>query len=121
MKQILIFAGTTEGRQLIERLCQYHVQIHACVATEYGKEVLPQNKQITIHAQRMDGTQIESFYLHMHLTVSLMPPTLMRWTSHRIFNLPVQINLFPIYACSEKTVNMKIACLYPIHRNAFPT
>lgn len=35
VKQILIFAGTTEGRQLIERLCQYHIQIHACVATEY--------------------------------------------------------------------------------------
>ncbi len=50
MKQILIFAGTTEGRQLIERLCQYHIQIHACVATEYGKEVLPHSKQITIHA-----------------------------------------------------------------------
>ena len=61
MKQILIFAGTTEGRQLIERLCQYHIQIHACVATEYGKEVLPQNKQITIHAQRMNGTQMEAF------------------------------------------------------------
>ena len=44
MKQILIFAGTTEGRQLIERLCQYRIQIHVCVATEYGKEVLPQNK-----------------------------------------------------------------------------
>ena len=43
VKQILIFAGTTEGRQLIERLCQYHIQIHACVATEYGKEVLPQS------------------------------------------------------------------------------
>ncbi|MEE0252464.1 MAG: precorrin-6A reductase [Acutalibacteraceae bacterium] len=61
MKQILVFAGTTEGRQLIERLCQYHIQIHACVATEYGKEVLPQSKQITIHAQRMDNTQMETF------------------------------------------------------------
>lgn len=61
MKQILIFAGTTEGRQLIERLCRYHIQIHACVATEYGKEVLPQNKQIIIHAQRMDSAQMEDF------------------------------------------------------------
>ena len=61
MKQILIFAGTTEGRQLIERLCQYHIQIHACVATEYGKEVLPHSKQITIHAQRMDSAQMEDF------------------------------------------------------------
>ena len=61
MKQILIFAGTTEGRQLIERLCRYHIQIHACVATEYGKEVLPQSNQITIHAQRMDSAQMEDF------------------------------------------------------------
>ena len=96
MKQILIFAGTTEGRQLIERLCQYHIQIHACVATEYGKEVLPHSKQITIHAQRMDSAQMEDF-LSAH--ASLMLPTLMQWKSHKIFNLPVQINLFPIYAC----------------------
>lgn len=61
MKQILVFAGTTEGRQLIEQLCHYHIQIHACVATEYGKDVLPQSKQIIIHAQRMDCAQMESF------------------------------------------------------------
>ncbi len=61
MKRILIFAGTTEGRQLIEQLCQYHIHIHACVATEYGKEALPQNEQVTVYAQRMDRAQMEAF------------------------------------------------------------
>ena len=48
MKQILIFAGTTEGRQLIERLCQYRIQIHVCVATEYGSTA---SKQTNYHSR----------------------------------------------------------------------
>ncbi|MEG0109028.1 MAG: precorrin-6A reductase [Lachnospiraceae bacterium] len=40
---ILVFAGTTEGRELIEYLQRYEVTVIACVATEYGKYCLTQS------------------------------------------------------------------------------
>lgn len=52
MAKLLIFAGTTEGRQLIERLlvcdpasgdCSGAPEIVACVATEYGRLVLDES------------------------------------------------------------------------------
>lgn len=40
MKHILIFAGTTEGRELMEKIKQFPVEVYISVATEYGKECL---------------------------------------------------------------------------------
>ena len=37
MKKILIFAGTTEGRQLSDWLCERQIPNTVCVATEYRK------------------------------------------------------------------------------------
>ena len=39
MKEILIFAGTTEGRRLSECLAASGVAHTLCVATEYGEAV----------------------------------------------------------------------------------
>lgn len=41
MSEILIFAGTTEGRMLAERLSAQNVKCTVCVATEYGNELMP--------------------------------------------------------------------------------
>lgn len=46
MKNILLFAGTTEGRLLAEYLIHQPVSLHVCVATEYGEKLLPSS---TIH------------------------------------------------------------------------
>ncbi|MEG1956485.1 MAG: precorrin-6A reductase [Lachnospiraceae bacterium] len=43
---ILVFAGTTEGREIIEYLMTYKVTVIACVATEYGKSCL---EHINVH------------------------------------------------------------------------
>lgn len=40
MKHILIFAGTTEGRELMEKIKNFPLEIFISVATEYGKECL---------------------------------------------------------------------------------
>lgn len=40
MKRILLFAGTTEGRILAEYLNTLKIATHACVATEYGEQLL---------------------------------------------------------------------------------
>ena len=40
MSKICIFAGTSEGRKLLERLCGRGLQLTVCVATEYGEVLL---------------------------------------------------------------------------------
>ena len=61
MKEILLFAGTTEGRKLSEILVSSGIYHTVCVATEYGEIVLKENSFMTVHRGRMDGNQIREF------------------------------------------------------------
>lgn len=61
MKEILIFAGTTEGRTLSECLAASKIPHTVCVATEYGEIVLKDHPQVTIHRGRMDGEEIRRY------------------------------------------------------------
>ena len=40
MCKVIVFAGTTEGRQLAQFLEKRQVPAHICVATEYGEQLL---------------------------------------------------------------------------------
>lgn len=59
MKEILIFAGTTEGRKLSEHLCACSVAHTLCVATEYGEIVLNPHPLVKIHRGRMNVEQMQ--------------------------------------------------------------
>ena len=61
MKKILIFSGTTEGRQLSLLLSHTEILADVCVATEYGSIVMPKLKGITIHQGRMNEEEMVSF------------------------------------------------------------
>ena len=61
MNEILIFAGTTEGRKMSECLAASGIYHTICVATEYGEIVLKENLFMTVHRGRMDGDQIKEF------------------------------------------------------------
>ncbi len=53
---ILLFAGTTEGRTLAERLAALPVRATVCVATEYGGEALgAMPERFTVLIGRMDA------------------------------------------------------------------
>lgn len=59
---ILVFAGTTEGRQLIEALLKMkNMFVCACVATEYGKEILEHEpaQNLEIKAGRLDLEEMQ--------------------------------------------------------------
>lgn len=58
MYRICIFAGTTEGRELVEFLCSQSVLVTACVATEYGETLLPTADNLTISAKRLSLAEI---------------------------------------------------------------
>lgn len=58
MKSYLIFAGTTEGRNLTEYLLTQNAKLYVCVATEYGKTLLPEHENLTISSTRLDSDDI---------------------------------------------------------------
>ena len=61
MKEILIFAGTTEGRKLSESLTASGITHTLCVATEYGEIVLKEHPFMTVHRGRMNEEQIREY------------------------------------------------------------
>ncbi len=61
MKEILIFAGTTEGRRLSEVLAASGIANTLCVATGYGETVLTPHPLVKVHSGRMDREEIERY------------------------------------------------------------
>lgn len=61
MKEVLIFAGTTEGRMLSECLAAAGIFHTVCVATEYGEIVLKDHPLKKVHRGRMNREEIRSF------------------------------------------------------------
>ena len=53
MKEILVFAGTTEGRKLAEHLLNAGKLVHICVATEYGEKVLEYEPPVIVQPKRL--------------------------------------------------------------------
>ena len=61
LKEILIFAGTTEGRRLSECLADAGIRHTVCVATEYGEIVQKEHPLVSVHCGRMDREEIHAF------------------------------------------------------------
>ena len=62
MYKICVFAGTTEGRRLVDFLSRQNVFVYACVATQYGQTLLEPGQYLTISAYRMDQGQMETLF-----------------------------------------------------------
>ena len=52
--RVVIFSGTTEGRELSAETAALGMETLVCVATEYGKEVQTQEPGIQVHSGRLD-------------------------------------------------------------------
>lgn len=63
MSKILVFAGTTEGRMIVEHLTGEKVGVYVCVATTYGKEVLPEADNIQVLPGRLNEREMREFIL----------------------------------------------------------
>lgn len=70
----VIFAGTSEGRILCEQLSQAGMQAMVCVATEYGKAVLPEMPGIAVHTGRMTAQQMADFLCDTELVIDATHP-----------------------------------------------
>lgn len=57
-KKLLIFGGTTEGRELAELCTEAGISCTVCVATDYGEEVLGKSKNLKIINKRLDEEEM---------------------------------------------------------------
>lgn len=54
MIKTIIFGGTTEGRELAGFCARYQVPALVCVASEYGRRMLPKASGLSIHTGKLD-------------------------------------------------------------------
>ena len=69
MKRILLFAGTTEGRILAEYLNTSKIATHACVATEYGEQLLLNLEYVEITSTRLTADDMISLINQEHFSI----------------------------------------------------
>ena len=62
MSELCVFAGTTEGRRLVEFLAGQPVKVCACVATEYGETLIPQADNVEVRAGRLDREGMKKLF-----------------------------------------------------------
>lgn len=58
MKKVLVFAGTTEGRELAELLADSNIKCSVCVATDYALELM-NDKRIDVNCGRLTEEEME--------------------------------------------------------------
>ncbi len=56
--RVLVFAGTTEGKEISRYLADNGIWVTACVATEYGNMVMPHNDRIVVKTGRLEVDQM---------------------------------------------------------------
>ena len=62
MYKLCVFAGTTEGRELVELLADQPAAVTACVATEYGEALLEDREGLTVAAGRLAEAEMEALF-----------------------------------------------------------
>ena len=62
MSKLCVFAGTSDGRQLIGRLAGRGAEIVACAATEYGGARLGHLPDVRVRIGRMDAEAMAAFF-----------------------------------------------------------
>lgn len=61
MKKIAVFSGTSEGRELSEKLSLKGIEVDVFVATEYGEKVINKNEFLNVHCGRLDENEIADY------------------------------------------------------------
>ena len=62
MKQVIVFAGTTEGRRVSEWLAASGVETLCSVATEYGELLVEKKPHLTVHQGRLLPEEMEELF-----------------------------------------------------------
>lgn len=60
MSSVFVFSGTSEGRELCEKLASAGILCHVFVATEYGQAVMKKDANLKVSVKRLDSEEIEN-------------------------------------------------------------
>lgn len=73
---MIIFGGTTEGREIAEYLSDNRIKAYVSVASDYGANLLPQSDYITVLNDRMDAKKMRNFFIgkNIHLVIDATHP-----------------------------------------------
>lgn len=61
MSELLLFGGTTEGRELAMFCAAHAIPVEVCVTTDYGASLLP--KGVTVHVGRLTAEDMRCLFL----------------------------------------------------------
>lgn len=62
MIQVIVFAGTTEGRKVSEWLAGQGIETMACVATEYGQQLVEKKEHLTVRCGRLTTEEMQKLF-----------------------------------------------------------
>ena len=62
MNKVIVFAGTTEGREICSFLKKYEIASFACTATEYGKCRIEEGGALTVRSGRLTEEEMEQLF-----------------------------------------------------------
>lgn len=79
---VILFAGTSEGRALAEFLAEHSQPATVCVATEYGETVLPALPGIAVRRGRLNEEQMETLLAAGDLVIDATHPYASEVTSN---------------------------------------
>ena len=72
--KLIIFGGTTEGRELSERMAAAGAQVTVCVATEYGGETQPAGEHLAVRIGPMTAAEKQALLSGADLCVDATHP-----------------------------------------------
>ena len=72
--KLIIFGGTTEGRELSERMAAAGAQVTVCVATEYGGEMQPAGENVAVRVGAMTAAEKQALLSGADLCVDATHP-----------------------------------------------
>lgn len=62
MSKVLIYSGTTEGKNMAYRLAKKGIHCDVCVATEYGRQVMEESPCIEVRVGRLNTEDMRKLY-----------------------------------------------------------
>ncbi|HEY5585640.1 MAG TPA: precorrin-6A reductase [Ruminiclostridium sp.] len=72
--RVLVFAGTTEGKEISSYLAENGILITACVATQYGEMVMPHNDRIEVRIGRLEAEQMADIMQNCEFVIDATHP-----------------------------------------------
>lgn len=79
MNKVIVFAGTTEGREICSFLKKYEIASLACTATEYGKCRIEEGGALTVRSGRLTEEEMEQ----------LLAKNSRKWLSMQPIRMPI--------------------------------